>query len=137
VTWRWTFGDGSSANDQNVSHTYTTAGNYEVCLYIKTDLGCETRICTHITVQGETKPTLTLVPNPVTTTLHANFISVLQEQVTINIYNANGVLIKSFSRLAVAGANTWEFDVASLSAGIYSVIVTSPHQLANAIFFKQ
>jgi PKD repeat protein len=137
VSWRWTFGDGTSSNDQSVSHTYAAAGNYEVCLYIKTDLGCETRICNHITVPGESKPRLVLTPNPVTTTLHASFLSVLQEQLSIHIYDVNGVLIKSFSRAVVTGTNTWEFDVTTLTAGIYSVVVTSPHQLANAIFFKQ
>jgi hypothetical protein len=137
VSWRWTFGDGAYSNDRNVSHTYATGGKYEVCLYIKTDLGCETKICKYVEVRGETKPVLQLSPNPVTTILHAVFLSALQEPVTINIYNANGILIKTYSRLAVQGVNTWEFEVAGLPAGIYSVIVKSPHQLANAIFFKQ
>jgi hypothetical protein len=137
VSWRWTFGDGSSSNDQNVTHTYPTAGNYEVCLYIKTDLGCETRICKHVVVQGDSRPTLQLSPNPVTTNLHAIFLSVLQEQVTINIYAANGLLLKTYSRMAFQGTNTWDMDVSTLPAGVYSVIISSPHQLANAIFFKQ
>jgi len=137
VNWRWTFGDGSSSNDRNVTHSYATSGKFEVCLYIKTDLACETRICKQVVAQGETKPILQLAPNPVTTTLHAIFLSVLQEPVTINIYNANGILIRTYSRIAMNGTNTWEFDVTTLPAGIYSVIVISPHQLANAIFFKQ
>lgn len=137
TAWRWTFGDGSTSHDQNVTHTYASGGNYEVCLYIKTDLGCETRICKHVIVQGENRPVLVLTPNPVTTTLHATFTSILQEQVFINIYNANGILIKTYSRFAATGTNTWEFDVSNLTTGIYSVIITSQHQLANAIFFKQ
>jgi hypothetical protein len=88
-------------------------------------------------VAGESKPRLVLTPNPVTTTLHATFLSLLKEQVTINIYNASGLLLKTYSRPALMGTNTWEFDVSTLPAGIYSVIVSSPHQLANAIFFKQ
>jgi len=137
ISWRWSFGDGSSSMDRNVSHTYKSAGKFEVCLYIKTDLGCETRICKNVTVQGENKRTLELAPNPVTTILHVAFLSVLQEPVTINIYNANGILVKSYSKFATTGINTWEFEVAALPTGIYSVIVISPHQLANAIFFKQ
>jgi len=137
VSWRWTFGDGSSSNDQNVSHTFSTAGKYEVCLYIKTDLGCETRICKNVVVQGENKPILQLTPNPVITVLHATFLSVLQEQVAISIYNANGILLKTYIRNALIGANMWEFDVSGLPTGVYSVIVKSPHQFANGIFFKQ
>jgi flagellar hook assembly protein FlgD len=88
-------------------------------------------------IRGETKPTLVLTPNPVNTTLRAIFLSALQEQVTINIYNANGLLVKSYTKAALQGTNTWEFDVSTLPIGIYSVIVKSPHQLATAIFFKQ
>lgn len=137
VSWRWTFGDGGSSNDQQASHTYAAAGTYQVCLYIRTDLGCETRICRNITVQGENHPNLQLTPNPVITTLHAVFTSTLQEPVTINIYNANGILIRTYTRVAYTGNNIWEFDVSGLSTGIYSVIISSPHQLANALFFRQ
>ena len=34
VSWRWTFGDGTSATGQNVKHEYAQGGSYEVCLYI-------------------------------------------------------------------------------------------------------
>jgi hypothetical protein len=137
VTWRWSFGDGTSSNDRNVTHTYPAPGKYEVCLYIKTNLGCETKICKYIIIQGEPKPILQLTPNPVSSVLHTVFVSAYPEQVTINVYNANGILLKTFTRAAVQGTNAWEFDVAGLPAGIYSVVVKSPHQLANAVFFKQ
>jgi hypothetical protein len=88
-------------------------------------------------VEGQNRPVLQLTPNPVTTSLHAIFQSMLQEQVIINIYNANGLFLRTYSKLALQGTNTWDFDVSSLPVGIYSVIVISPHQLANAIFFKQ
>lgn len=135
--WRWTFGDGGFANDQQVIHTFAAAGTYPVCLYIKTDLGCETKICRNLIVQGENHPNLQLTPNPVMNTLHAAFISTLQETVTIHIYNANGILIRTYTRVAYVGNNTLEFDVSGLSTGIYSVVISSPHQLANAIFFKE
>lgn len=137
VSWRWTFGDGSSSMGQQVVHTYAAGGNYEVCLYIKTDLGCETRICKHVIIQSTNQAQLQLSPNPVVTTLHAVFQSALQEQVTISIYNANGVLVRSYTRAAIAGTNTWDFDLGTLPSGIYTMIVHSPGQLASAIFFKQ
>jgi PKD repeat protein len=137
MSWGWSFGDGFSSRDRSATHTYPAPGKYEVCLYIKTNLGCETKICKYIIVPGEPKPILQLSPNPVTSVLHAVFVSAYPEQVTINIYNANGILLKTYARAAVQGTNTWEFDVASLPSGIYSIVVKSPHQLANAIFFKQ
>lgn len=38
--WQWDFGDGTSSNIQNPSHTYTAAGNYNVTLRLVNSLGC-------------------------------------------------------------------------------------------------
>ena len=80
---------------------------------------------------------LTVSPNPVLLELHVRFQSTKQEVVTISIFNANGVLVKSYTRSAVAGANTWGFDVADLPKGLYSVVVHSASQLASTVFIKQ
>ena len=40
--WSWTFGDGSSSNDQNPSHTYAADGIYEVCLTASNSQGSST-----------------------------------------------------------------------------------------------
>lgn len=137
VTYRWTFGDGTAASGQNVTHTYNQPGSYEVCLMIKTNRGCETKICKRIVIAGTNQPSLQLSPNPVINNLHALFISTRNEQVNISIFSVNGLMVRSYVRNATIGANNWDFDVASLPTGIYSVIVSSPNQLANAIFFKQ
>ncbi len=39
-SWEWDFGDGTSGNTQNPSHTYTASGNYNVSLRIKNSNGC-------------------------------------------------------------------------------------------------
>jgi PKD repeat protein len=48
----WTFGDGVSltGNDKDPHHVYTTAGNYTVCLSIRTAAGCESNICQTVVV---------------------------------------------------------------------------------------
>jgi PKD repeat protein len=54
-TWSWSFGDGSSSNDQNPVHTYNTAGSYYVCLVISSNyLGstCTSDHCDTIVVGG-------------------------------------------------------------------------------------
>jgi len=38
--WNWDFGDGGTDNTQNPSHTYTTAGTFDVTLTVTTDNGC-------------------------------------------------------------------------------------------------
>jgi hypothetical protein len=135
--YRWTFGDGSSATGREVTHSYNQGGDFEVCLYIKTVLGCETRICKTIRVPGNNQPTLVLSPNPVTTVLHASFFSTHTETVTIKLVNSNGTVIRSITRNAVTGTNNWDFDVSNLLPGIYTLLVQSPNQQSSALFIKQ
>tara|TARA_B100000315_G_C14549705_1_gene575115 strand:- start:352 stop:1314 length:963 start_codon:yes stop_codon:yes gene_type:complete len=40
LNYEWDFGDGSTSNDANPSHTYTEPGEYEIKLYIETVNGC-------------------------------------------------------------------------------------------------
>ncbi|MCM5529043.1 PKD domain-containing protein [Parasegetibacter sp. NRK P23] len=44
VSWNWDFGDGNSSNLANPSHTYSTAGNYNVSLTITNANGCTNTI---------------------------------------------------------------------------------------------
>lgn len=40
-SWTWSFGDGTpTANGQNVAHTYTSGGTYQVALSVNNDFGC-------------------------------------------------------------------------------------------------
>jgi PKD repeat protein len=136
-SYHWTFGDGSTASGQEVTHTYSQSGEYEVCLTIRTQSGCETRICRTIHVPGTNQPALQLSPNPVINTLHVLFLSTHTEQVNIKIITATGVVIRNYVRNVTSGPNNWDFDLSSLLPGIYSFVVQSPNQLASAIFIKQ
>ncbi len=40
VTWLWNFGDGTTSNDPNPSHTYTNVASYDVSLTVTTVSGC-------------------------------------------------------------------------------------------------
>jgi PKD repeat protein len=138
VSYNWTFGDGTTGAGQTVSHTFASPGRYNVCLYLKTSTGCETRICNPIGVSGANQPQLILTPNPVVNVLNATFVSLFQQTVTVKVYNANGLMIRSYVRSANMGTNNWTFsDVGTLPTGVYSVIVQSANQFATAIFFKQ
>ncbi|MEQ1676533.1 MAG: PKD domain-containing protein [Chitinophagaceae bacterium] len=136
IGYRWTFGDGSNAIGREVTHTYSQGGDYEVCLMIKTRLGCETKICKTVWVPGNNQPALTLSPNPVHTVLTAAFLSTHTETVNIKIVNGNGIPVRTYVRNANVGSNTWTFDLTTLVPGVYSFVVQSPHQLASAVFIK-
>ncbi|MDQ6610398.1 MAG: PKD domain-containing protein [Bacteroidota bacterium] len=137
VSYNWTFGDGTQGSGEVVNHTYGAPGHYSVCLYLKTATGCETRICKQVEAAGNSQPLLVLSPTMVATTLNALFHSLFQQSVSVKIYNASGLMVRSYTRSAVVGTNTWTFDVGALPTGVYSVIVQSSTQFATAIFFKQ
>ena len=136
ISYRWTFGDGTSGLGREVTHTYSQAGNYQVCLTIVTRLGCETRICKTVRVPGNNEPALHLTPNPVINVLHVGFLSTHTEQVNIKILNGFGIPVRTYVRNVTVGQNSWDVDLASLMPGIYTFILQSPNQLASAIFIK-
>lgn len=136
IGYRWSFGDGASATGREVTHTYASPGIYEVCVLIKTEHGCETRICKKLVVPGNNQPVLLLSPNPVTSVLHIQFYSTHTEQVNIRIINGNGLIVRNITRNTVAGLNHWDLEVNSLPAGTYTVVVQSSNQLSSAVFIK-
>ncbi len=51
TTWKWSFGDGTFANSQNTSNTYTGSGVYTVKLVVNTTLGASDSITKFVTIQ--------------------------------------------------------------------------------------
>jgi PKD repeat protein len=41
VSWQWDFGDGATSSDRNPSHTYASAGHYQVQLTVRDDDGAQ------------------------------------------------------------------------------------------------
>jgi chitodextrinase len=50
TAWQWTFGDGSSSNDENPSHLYAAPGSYSVTLTVTDDRGATTTVTHLITI---------------------------------------------------------------------------------------
>ena len=79
----WIFGDSSSNLDGNrvdPSHTYTKAGSYTACLYIKTKKGCENKFCFDFTIRN------TVPPPP--TTCKAYFVYSIKDSTIL--FNSEG-----------------------------------------------
>ncbi|HJW15760.1 MAG TPA: T9SS type A sorting domain-containing protein, partial [Flavisolibacter sp.] len=119
-------------------HEYDAAGNYRVCLSILTDQGCETRVCKTIKVTDDNAtPIVQLSPNPVETVLHVLYQSTKEQEVRVLIFNANGVLVKSWIKNVIPGVNTWSLDLSNLPAGIYSLVVQAGTKVVSAAFTKR
>jgi len=50
ISYSWNFGDTHTGDGQNPTHTYATAGTYNVCLVITDNVGCVSDICHEVTV---------------------------------------------------------------------------------------
>ncbi len=48
--WTWDFGDGNSSTDQNPTHSYASAGNYDVTLTVATAANCSATIQKQVSV---------------------------------------------------------------------------------------
>ena len=48
TTWDWDFGDTQTASNQNVSHTYSSAGTYAVQLVVTSSVGCTDTITQNV-----------------------------------------------------------------------------------------
>ncbi len=51
-SWEWSFGDGATSDLENVSHTYSAAGAYDVKLVITDDNGCKDSAAITISSNG-------------------------------------------------------------------------------------
>lgn len=48
LRYHWDFGDGTTSTERNPIHAFLNAGNYEVCLTITDNAGCEARFCQNL-----------------------------------------------------------------------------------------
>ncbi|MGB0651658.1 MAG: PKD domain-containing protein [Thermoplasmatota archaeon] len=52
-SWHWDFGDGTTSNEQNPTHTYDEEGDYTACLTVTDDDGASDTTCNVVTVVNE------------------------------------------------------------------------------------
>lgn len=63
-SYTWSFGDGSSASGQSVTHDYRAAGAYNVTLRVTDDRGTSAQVSQTLTVSAGTPPTAAFVFSP-------------------------------------------------------------------------
>ncbi len=113
----WDFGDGSTSTKANPTHTYASDNTYEVCLTIENECGTD-KVCKSIAV-----------------TKHQIVVSA--QVINVNCYGGNDGEIHLTIQGGSAGY-TYEWsngmttkDVEGLSAGEYSVVITSPSGIST------
>jgi acetyl esterase/lipase len=121
LAWWWDFGDGTFSNLQNPNHTYSTAGTFQVKLYIENDIKSWDEITKSITVTNlatneNSLNNFSIAPNPTT-----DFIKIKwnenSDKINYQIYDVLGkVLIENQSVV-----NDEAISLSSFSAGLYFI----------------
>jgi PKD repeat protein len=135
LTYVWTWGDGSSSTGAYPSHTYATAGNYQICLYISSpNSNCSDSMCLAQTINKTTamysvnfqNPTAvnnvqqeiaSLYPNPA----QSSFTLKGKNGATYNVefYTINGAKVKT-----VQAKSNETINISALASSIYILKVT-------------
>ncbi|MBS1647622.1 MAG: T9SS type A sorting domain-containing protein [Bacteroidetes bacterium] len=78
-----------------------------------------------------------LYPNPVQNVLNLQFANISASAATCELYNAQGVLVKTEEFLLSKGSATYIVDVSTLEKGLYFVKTTGANRVWHASFIKQ
>ena len=141
----WNFGDGTTltGNVINPLHEYKFGGTYTVCLTMVTRLGCESRWCKTIKVEGGVITEdafiklVSLYPNPAKNVLYPVVWSknpnVKAELAVIDVY---GQVKWAQTVTLPQGNSTWQIPVQTLLAGPYILRITTMYGVRRANFYK-
>jgi PKD repeat protein len=115
TSWAWDFGDQNTSTLQNPSHTYATAGTYNVCL-TATANGCSNTICHTVTViavgvENGIEFQVSVAPNPST----GIFRLACEENLQGMIFDAQGRMVSE----ARYDAGVHSIDLTGVTDGVY------------------
>ena len=115
-TYTWTWGDGSSSTGMYPSHTYATAGNYQICLFVAgaPNTNCVDSFCMNATINKTNAMYSVNFLNP----LSVN--SVDQQKVSVHPNPATDVI--SFSGLNKANAVAEFYSMSGSKVATYNVV---------------
>ncbi len=150
-TYTWSWGDGTFSDGPYPSHTYSTAGYYNICLTITDSIGCTHTYCDssylsknsnsmiYVNVIQSTgfpetsvKNSFGIFPNPA-----SNYVTLQLTQdisiATIKVYNLLGELKNTTN---TSHAKT-DIDISKLAAGVYIIEVVTDKNSYRQKFIKE
>jgi PKD repeat protein len=154
----WNWGDGTSTAGMNPSHTYSSPGWYNICVYVYASCGDSTAVCQNdsvyrmghmgsgmVTVNvvntsagiktNINDATIKLYPNPVADNLTLQINSNTGNTITYALYDVYGKLILNQKAKLVSGENQLQINTSELTEGVYFVHIVN-EQTKNANTFK-
>jgi len=157
ISYYWIWGDGTYDTDPYPSHTYDTAGWYNICLIIIDSTGCGDSACasyeimkleqmnTVITVDVvDSIPDIATVvqntdvlqlwsvfPNPVSENVFINYSLSTSAKVSVEIYDVLGNRLQQMINSEPAGEHHSEIDSQKLANGIYFLQIRAGDEIIS------
>lgn len=134
-SYNWNFGDGSTSNLENPTHTYAVSGTYTVELSSVNGCGASTlQQVVNVVVTGTQTPNwldvFRVFPNPNNGTFSVEMKGAASDEVEFTLYNTLGSLIKREIVDYSTGNLLHAFQYGDLPAGMYNLRVRSGAQTA-------
>jgi PKD repeat protein len=144
ATFSWTFGDGSTSAIENPTHTYTTAGTFDVTLVVTNAAGCSDTIIKSILVTNSSSLSendqfnnFTVFPNPskglFNIQMNSNALSS-----KIAVMNLLGEVIVTKELVQTSNGNfESQIDLSNYPNGIYLINMSTENQTVVRKISKQ
>jgi len=101
VTYSWDFGDGTTSDEENPSHTYTESGEYEVVLTVTNQCGevesSETFVIVISSVTEADFAKMSVYPNPTSDVLTISLENEQADIIQLNIIDVQGRIVQKGS----------------------------------------
>lgn len=138
----WNFGDNGTSTDPTPTHTYQTAGVYNITLVATNDCGSDTAMLM-LGVQNVGIDDLngitafSMYPNPVTNEVILTLTLAEDRDLDISFYDQLGQRVIQRSTELRSGDNMVEFNLADLATGVYTVVLSSENYSQSMRLVKQ
>jgi len=131
------FGDGFGGYNRLFVFSDETEEGYQFCWDMCTRCDGSDPEIVGIFNQVPVSTNISVYPNPATSTATVGFNVALPGEVTFEVYNITGQLVKSFtSSFAVSGNNEYALDLSGIENGMYNLIIRSGDAIATKSIVK-
>ena len=143
TSWSWNFGDGTTSEDQNPSHTYEEAGYYTVTLTASNDTETNTEVkIDYIQVGVEGIEEFSIIsdvlvrPNPLSSKGTVSFILKDAAYIQIDIFDLTGKVVKTiYAQHLNQGEFEVNFTTNDLTEGLYLIVLNAGSKISSKKIF--